>query len=118
MVQMVFAILIASSPAPAQNATSQMLLALSEDDRNGVFTRLLWEHEKCDRVIRTLFAGTALGLDDWEVMCANRNAYALSITQELNSGIESVSCRDLAATSKRLLHSAGSKKKGAGCKIK
>jgi hypothetical protein len=122
MVQVVFAILLcvlASSTAPAQNATSQILLALSEGERNGVFTRLLWEHnEKCDRVIRALFGSTALGLDDCEVMCANRNAYALSITQELNSGIELVSCRDLAATSKRLLHSAGSKKKGTGCKIK
>jgi hypothetical protein len=122
MVHVLFAIvlcILASSPATAQNGTSQTLLGLSEDERNGVFTRLLWEHnEKCDRVIRTLFGGTALGLDDWEVMCGNRNAYSLTITPQFNSGIEFVSCRDLVATSKRLLHSAGSKRKGTGCKIK
>ena len=122
MVRVLFAILLsvfASSQAPAQNDTSQILLALTEDERNGAFTRLLWErHEKCDLVIRTLFGGTALGLDDWEVLCGNRNAYSLTIAPALNSGIELVSCRDLAATSKRLLHSAGSKKKGASCKIK
>jgi hypothetical protein len=122
MVRVLFAILLcvlASSQAPAQNDTSQMLLALSEDERNGTFTHLLRErNEKCDRVIRTFFGGTALGLDDWEVLCRDRNSYSLTITPELNASIELVSCRELVATSKRLLHSAGSKSKAAGCTIK
>ena len=122
MVRVLFAMLLcvlASSQAPAQNDTSQMLLALSEDERNGAFTHLLRDrNEKCDRVIRTLFGGTALGLDDWEVVCRDRNAYSLTITPELNASIELVSCRELVATSKRLLHRAGSKSKGTGCKIK
>jgi hypothetical protein len=122
MVRVLFAILLsvlASSQAPAQNDTSQMLLALSEDERNGAFTHLLRErNEKCDSVIRTLFGGTALGLDDWEVVCRDRNSYSLTITPELNATIELVSCRELVATSKRLLHRAGSKSKATGCKIK
>jgi hypothetical protein len=122
MVRVLFAILLsvlASSQAPAQNDTSQMLLALSEDERNGAFTHLLRDrNEKCDRVIRTLFGGTALALDDWEVLCRDRNSYSLTITPELNASIELASCRELVATSKRLLHRAGSKSKGTGCKIK
>ena len=42
---------LASSQATAQNDTSQILLALSEEERNAAFTRLLQEsNEKCDRV--------------------------------------------------------------------
>ncbi len=37
---------------------------------------------------------------------------------QVNADIELVSCRKLVATSKRLLHSAGSKSKAAGCRIK
>ena len=110
---------LTSSQATAQNNASLILLALSEDERNAAFTRLLQEsNEKCDRVLRTLFNGTALGLDNWEVLCRDRNSYSLSIPPEVNADIEMVSCRELAATSKRLLHRAGSKNKAAGCRIK
>jgi hypothetical protein len=110
---------LASSQATAQNDTSEILLALSEEERNAAFTRLLQEsNEKCDRVLRTLFNGTALGLDSWEALCRDRNSYSLSIPPEVNADIELVSCRKLVATSKRLLHSAGSKSKAAGCRIK
>ena len=44
--------------------------------------------------------------------------YSLSISPEVNADVQLVSCRELAATSKRLLHSAGSKSKAAGCRIK
>jgi hypothetical protein len=96
-------------------------LAVSEGERNAAFTRLLQEsNAKCDRVIRTLFRGTALGLDDWEVLCRDRNSYSLTImlTPELDASIEFASCRELAATTKRLSHGAGSKSKAAGCRIK
>ena len=58
------------------------------------------------------------GLDDWEVQCSDGNSYSLSIPPELTAGIELVSCRELLATSKLLLHRAGSKTKAKGCKIK
>lgn len=58
-----------------ENDPSEILLALSEDERNAAFTHLLQEsNEKCDRVIRTLFDGTAQGLDNWEVLCQDRNS--------------------------------------------
>ena len=104
--------------ASAQNIASQELLALSEDERNGVFTGILQESDqKCDRVIRTLFMGTALGLDSWEALCRNRNSYSLMFS-ETGAGVELVNCRELLATSKMLLHKAGSKTKATGCRIK
>ena len=123
MTRLLFVILLcvlASSRAPAQNDASQGLLALSEHDRNAVLTYLLQSSsEKCDRVIRTLFNGTALGLDNWEVLCRDRNSYSLSIPPGVNTNIELVSCRELIATSKRLLERADRKKsKATGCRIK
>ena len=109
---------LAPSQAPALNDASQILLALNEDERNAAFTHLLQaSNEKCDRVIRTLFNGTALGLDNWEVLCRDRNSYSLSIPPEVNADVELVSCRELIATSKRLLGRAG-RKKATGCRIK
>ena len=108
-----------SSQATAQNNVSQILLALSEDERNVAFTRVLQErNEKCDWVLRTLFNGTMLGLDNWEVLCRDRNSYSLTIPPELNAGIVMVSCRELVATSKRLLHRSRTKNKAMGCEIK
>src|SRR6266540_570759 len=78
--------------------------------RNAAFTHLLHgSNERCDWVIRTLFNGTALGLDNWEVLCRDRNSYSLSIPPEVNADVELVSCRELIATSKRLLEQAGRK---------
>jgi hypothetical protein len=122
MTRLLFVILLcvlASSQAPAQNDASQGLLALSEDDRNAALTYLLQgSSEKCDRVIRTLFNGTALGVDNWEVLCRDRNLYSLSIPPGVNTNIELVSCRELIATSKRLLERADRKSKATGCRIK
>ena len=122
MMRLLFVILscaLASSQVTAQNKASEMLLGLGEDERNAALTRLLHKsNEECDRVIRTLFNGTTLGPDDWEVLCSDRNSYSLSIPPELTAGIELVSCRELLATSKLLLHRAGSKTKARGCKIK
>jgi hypothetical protein len=122
MTRLLFVILLcvlASSQSPAQNNASQILLALSEDDRNAAFTHLLQRsNEKCDRVIRTLFNGAGLGLDNWEALCRDRNSYSLSIPPEVNADVELVSCRELIATSKRLLGRAGRKSKATGCRIK
>ena len=110
---------LASSQARAQNGASQIFLALSEDDRNAAFTHLLQgSSERCDWVIRTLFNGTALGLDNWEVLCRERNSYSLNIPPEVDADVELVSCRELIATSKRLLGRAGRKSKATGCRIK
>jgi hypothetical protein len=119
LLSIILSCVLASSQAPAQNDASQGLLALSEDDRNAAFTYLLQSSsEKCDRVIRTLFNGTALGLDNWEVLCRDRNSYSLSISPEVNADIELVSCRELIATSKRILERTGRKSKATGCRIK
>jgi hypothetical protein len=122
MIRLLFVIplcALASSEATAQNKASQILLALSEDERNAAVTRLLQgSNEKCDRVIRTLFNGTELGLDEWEALCRDQNSYSLIIPPELSAGIELVNCRELLATSKMLLHGARSKSKATGCRIK
>lgn len=106
--------------ASAQNQVSQQLSELDEDERNAAFTLMLRDsNRKCDQVIRTLFNGTVLGVDEWEALCRDRNSYSISVLAELNDAIiTSLSCRELLATSKMLLHRAGSKSKAAGCKIK
>jgi hypothetical protein len=110
---------VVSWHATAQNKVSQTLLELSEDERNETFTRLVQDHHaKCDKVIRTLFNGTTVELDDWEVLCRDRNSYSLSIPPEPNADIELLNCRELLAASKMLVERAGSKIKARGCRIK
>jgi hypothetical protein len=115
MMRLLFSVLlcaIGAAQASAQNVASQVLLVLTADERNAAFTRLLQtSNEKCDQVIRTLFKGTALGIDDWEALRRDRHSYSIVIPPDLNAGIELVSCRELLATSKMLLHRAGSKSK-------
>jgi hypothetical protein len=42
-----------------------------------------WYNErKCDQVIRTLFNGTVLGVDNWEVLCRDRRSYSISVRME------------------------------------
>jgi hypothetical protein len=122
MIRLLFTALLcalASSQATAQNWVSQTLLGLDEDQRNETFTYLLRDsNAKCDRVIRTLFNGSTVELDDWEVLCRDRNSYSLAITPEQSAGIELISCRELLATSKMLLEGARSKSKAKGCRIK
>ena len=106
--------------ASAQTSVSQQLLELNDDERNGAFTSMLWDgHGKCDQVVRTLFKGTVLGVDEWEAVCRDRRSYAFSILVEADETmITFVSCRELMATSKKLLRIAGSKSKAAGCRIR
>src|ERR1700692_132211 len=116
------ALLCALGPAQAssQNVVSQQFLELDDDLRNAAFTLMLRDsNRKCNQVIRTLFNGTVLGVDEWEALCRDRNSYSISVLAELNDAIiTSLSCRELLATSKMMLHRAGSKSKAAGCKIK
>ena len=106
MIRLLFTALLCaltSSQATAQNRVSEALLALTEDQRNETFTYLLRDsNAKCDRVIRTLFIGSTVELDDWEVLCRDRNSYSLTITPEQTPSVELVSCRELRATSKML----------------
>jgi hypothetical protein len=106
--------------AAAQSEVSQRLLELEDDERNAAFTLILKDsNRKCDQVIRTLFKGTAVGLDEWEAMCRDRNTYSLSVLAQGNETIiNAVSCRELLATRKMLLRSAGSTNKANGCRIK
>ena len=104
MIRLLFTALLcalASSQATAQNWVSEALLGLNEDQRNETFTYLLRDgNAKCDWVIRTLFIGSTVKLDDWEVLCRDRNSYSLTITPEQTPSIELVSwpesLRDLA----------------------
>jgi hypothetical protein len=106
--------------ALAQSEVTQRLLELEDDERNAAFTLILRDSSrKCDQVIRTLFNGTVLGVDEWEAMCRDQNAYSLSVLAQRNETIiNAVSCRDLLATRKMLLRSAGSTNKANGCRIK
>jgi len=111
---------LGTAQASSQNVVSQQFLELDDDLRNAAFTLMLRDsNRKCNQVIRTLFNGTVLGVDEWEALCRDRNSYSISVLAELNETIiTSLSCRELLATSKMLLHRAGSKSKAAGCKIK
>ena len=99
---------------------SQRLLELDDDERNTSFTLMLMDSgRRCDEVVRTLFKGTVLGVDEWEALCKDRNAYSISVlTEQDETIITSLSCRELSATSKMLLHRSGSRSKAAGCRIK
>ena len=60
-----------------------------------------------------------MGVDEWEAMCRNRISCSFTVLAEPNETmITFVSCRELLATSKMLLHRAGSKSKATGCRIK
>jgi hypothetical protein len=70
--------------ASARNVVSQRLLELDDDERNASFTLMLKDSDRrCDQVIRTLFNGTVLGVDEWEALCKDRNADATSVLDEL-----------------------------------
>jgi hypothetical protein len=106
--------------ASAQNEVSWLLLEWDEDRRNEALTDMLWDSDrKCDHVIQTIFNGSILGVDEWEVLCRDRRSYFVSILGDLNDTIiTSLSCSELAATSRRLLREAGSTSRVAGCKIR
>ena len=97
---------LGTTQASAQNVVSQGLLELNDEERNASFTLLLRDSDRrCDQVIRTLFTGTLLGVDEWEALCKDRNAYSISVLVEPDgTTITSLTCRELLATSKRLLH--------------
>jgi len=111
---------LGTTQASAQNVVSQGLLDLDDDERNASFMLILKESDRrCDQVIRTLFTGTLLGVDEWEALCKDRNAYSISVLVEPDgTTITSLTCRELLATSKRLLHRAGSRSRAVGCRIK
>ena len=123
MTRLLFTMLVyalGTAQVSAQNEVSQRLLELDEDERNAAFTFMLKDSNRnCDHVIRTLFKGTVLGMDEWEALCRDRHSYSLSVLVELNETIiMSLSCRELLATSKMLLRRAGSKSRATGCRIK
>jgi hypothetical protein len=111
---------LGTAQASSQNVVSQQFLELDDDLRNAAFTLMLRDsNRKCNQVIRTLFNGTVLGVDEWEALCKDRSSYSISVLAELNETIiTSLSCRELLATSKMMLHRAGSKSKATGCRIK
>src|SRR3979409_2054445 len=119
---MLLCAVLGPAQASAQNGISQQLLELDEDQRNAALTHMLWDiKRKCDHVIRTLFNGTVLGVDDWEVLCRDRRSYSISVLVEPelhDTIITLLSCSELSATSNMLLRRSGSMSKAARCKIK
>ena len=111
---------LGTAQASAQSEVSQQLLELDDNERDAAFTLMLREgHRKCDQVVRTLFKGTVLGVDEWEAMCRNHISYSFTVFAEPNETmITFVSCRELLATSRMLLHRARSKSKANGCRIR
>jgi hypothetical protein len=111
---------LGTAQASAQNPVSQRLMGMADEDRSASFTLMLNDSgRRCDQVIRTRFNGSVLGVDEWEALCKDRNAYAISVLVELDeTTITSLTCRELAATSRMLLRRAGSRSKAAGCRIK
>jgi hypothetical protein len=96
--------------ASAQTAVSKQLLELDHDERNAAFTLMLRDSRKCDQVVRTLFKGTVLGVDEREAICRDRRSYLFSILAEPDETVITfVSCRDLLTTSRKLLRRAGRK---------
>ena len=122
MTRLLFATLLCAlaTQASAQTVVSQGLLELDDDERNASFTIMLRDSDRrCDRVVRTLFTGNVLGVDEWEALCKDRNAYSISVLVETDdTTITSLTCRELLATSKRLLRRAGSRSSAVGCRIK
>jgi hypothetical protein len=112
-------VLACGSSAIAQNAMSKRLLALTEDQRNLAFTRLMAaNHEACDRAIKTVFNASVGTIDDWEMLCNDGNSYSMSVPDNPNEIIKYLSCKELAAVGKMLDKRAGVKGKGGGCRIK
>jgi hypothetical protein len=81
MTRLLFAMLLCgfgALPASAQNGVSHRLLELDENERSEAFTLMLRDSSrKCDRVIRTLFNGSVLGVDEWEALCRDRKSYSI-----------------------------------------
>src|ERR1700716_3901965 len=118
---MLLCAVLGPAQASAQNGISQQLLELDEDQRNAALTHMLWDiKRKCDHVIRTLFNGTVLGVDDWEVLCRDRRSYSISVLVELELHDTTLRAElpRIVATSKRLLHKAGRNGQATGCKIR
>jgi hypothetical protein len=111
---------LGAAQASAQNRVSEQLFDLDDNERNEAFTFILRDNDrKCDQVVRTMFNGSVLGVDEWEALCRDRNSYSISVLSELEDTIVTVlSCRELSTTSKMLLHKAGSRSKAARCKVK
>ena len=110
---------LGTTQTSAQNEISQQILEMDEDDRNIMFTLLLrGNNQKCDQVIRTLFKGDFLIMDEWEALCRDRHSYSFIVPANSEATITSLSCRDLLQTSRVLLQRAGSRSKASGCMIK
>jgi hypothetical protein len=123
MTRLLFATLLCAlgtTQASAQNVVSQRLLELDDDERNASFTLMLKDSDRrCDQVIRTLFNGNGLGVDEWEALCKDRSAYSISVLVEPDeTTVTSLTCRELLATSRMLLRRARSKSKATRCRIK
>ena len=111
-------LILCTAPALAQNVVSQHLFSVGEEGRNATFMHLLQEYgEKCDVVIRTLFNGSIIDVDNWEALCGDRNSYSFGIPADQDAPVTLVSCRRLLAASAMMLKLAKIKEQPSGCQI-
>jgi hypothetical protein len=90
---------IYASPAQAQNQHSVKILALTEIQRNALWTVVLNRSgEKCDRVVRTMFQGGTKDRDDsWSVGCADGNEYSAGLSGDAAGATRFLGCREMQA---------------------
>jgi hypothetical protein len=104
------AIAIGAGAARAENAVTKRLLAMPEGERNTVWTSLLRDSvTKCDFVVKSAFQGSARDQDEWNVLCANKADYSISVPDDSLGRIKSTSCAELRATDLVLAKRAGQK---------
>jgi hypothetical protein len=117
MVTMLISLFIGGH-AIAQNATSQKLIAFSEQQRNLFFLKVLQgSNDKCDQVIRTLFVSGGASSDGWEALCRDGNSYGFNIPANPTQVIKLLNCREQAAINKMMETRSGVKFDG-DCRIK
>jgi hypothetical protein len=116
---LISALWLSSAEVAAQNVVSQKLLSLTDAQRNAAFRQLITDtKDRCDRVVRTQFNGTAGQIDDWEARCNDGNTYSFSIPSDLTTVVKYLSCAELLMYGKALAQSAGDKRPVTGCKMK
>jgi hypothetical protein len=76
------------------NPAHDRIAAMSEQDRAGVFAKLLEASgEKCKKVNRTFFQGTTKNGDAfWNAECQNGAAYLVSVSNNASGSTSIMSC--------------------------
>jgi hypothetical protein len=102
--------LISQQVAQAENESSRKLLVLSDNLRNGAWTTLLQRSgEKCDQAIRSVYQGSTMGQDEWNVACRNGIDFSISLYDGPEGKTKILTCKELQAIDAMLMTRAGGK---------